>query len=758
MAQVPVEVFELITSFLDRTDIKNLRLVSREIEAKVSPQYFRNVVVPFRSELYTSLSQSTSKSPASASASDLFSNGMYIFKSFGPHMRRFALSLELDEESLAYPPIKPTQKAVPTFWGIYRWPHDDYHRYSGLHGLEETADEMAGMKAALAHLTKVHSLGLCCDAGLGFLHSPDHLAREARTRVRVFSDTNWRRNKKSLKTPPEPCLTVTDFNGALQKRPVYPDIKAFRRDILEKMAIEAGFLGPQTEEAMARMLETEGVDLENINLDDNLYPAALADSADVGSSARKGKALEKFPLVPNQLSRAQKELLLEVGWAQAAMVQSYVLSIIDNASVGCFSSLTTFAVAKIPSGQLSTLCRQDFWTAIPTLKNFSLGVIADWRQVASTAPGHVEYRDISPVESVSKVYELLSSFVGPCDNIESVHFEWICGGEFAPGVFQRNAYILPAPFFKRAELMAAATAVRDASSKLLQLPHVKHLSLKNCWSSPHVCLQMIRQLALGSLEKLDLESFSLSGTPTNIPQDPLLAAWIFPFAEGLTHTALTDETDEDDYEAIQNEGQADASGAPDLLSLHEYAAASSSSHSDPELVDYGDLPNLFTWSGLIIHFSHRRVREILAEQLVTIPTVDPAKIAAWDAALSKFIPRGAELRNDKAKYGLNCLSLKSCGYVAVDAPFIDTYALLPGLPDRPGQPSANVPELKLCMQSCQDSMLAKVIPFIQRDEQSLLFALRMIVGWDEFIYPKCVIDDAIRDGFRPGEGRFSGII
>jgi hypothetical protein len=89
--KLPVEIFELITCYLSRREIRDLRLVCREFEAKVSAQYFRNVVVPFRSELYGRLSRDDNL-PLRNPAASLFSNGMRIFQSFGPHILRRRLS------------------------------------------------------------------------------------------------------------------------------------------------------------------------------------------------------------------------------------------------------------------------------------------------------------------------------------------------------------------------------------------------------------------------------------------------------------------------------------------------------------------------------------------------------------------------------------------------------------------------------------------------------------------------------------------
>lgn len=41
-----------------------------------------------------------------------------------------------------------------------------------------------------------------------------------------------------------------------------------------------------------------------------------------------------------------------------AMIESYLISIIDNARDSCFSNLTNMTIAKIPSAHVHILCRQ----------------------------------------------------------------------------------------------------------------------------------------------------------------------------------------------------------------------------------------------------------------------------------------------------------------------------------------------------------------------------------------------------------------
>ncbi|KAI8713299.1 F-box domain-containing protein [Fusarium sp. LHS14.1] len=820
--RLPVEIFEIITTHLTRFEVRSLRLVCREFEAKVSAQYFRNVVVPFKSELYSTLGHDRN-GILNRTSSALLSNGMRIFESFGPHIWRFALSLELDEDALAYPPIKPTQEAVPAFWGLYRWPHTTYHRYSDLEGLEQTADETGAMKDALKCLSKVRNLGLCCDAGLGFLSGPDHIARNATTLHPVFATQNWRRAGSEPDQRKRPIVNVgevTDLVKAM-KKPVFENPISFKKTVLQKMVTDAGFEGTQINEAVRMILETEDSNLAAIDFDERASMLNNFEGRRPFSPNRLLADFEpssdttKYPLIPSSLTTAQKEMLLELEWAHRAMIQSYVIGLIDNARDGCFQNLTTLTIAKIPSSHVYIFNRHDLWQNLPTLNNVSLGVIADWRRVSKPAPGCVEDKPVSPVEAVEKVYQLLNTYIGAQQNVESLHFEWICGGEFAPGTYQRNHYILPAPFLPMTYLMSATDSPKTHGDSFLSLPFVKHLSLKNCWSSPHVLLHMIRFMALSSLEKLELESVSLSGPPTNQTQAPLLQGGMGPnpnaanllnlFQQvhhvpadqaGLPHQqpqlqlqlqpqnplqpalgnfGLGTQPDGNwaanmiqnvqppvqpqQQDEHQQDDQQDAQQIPPLNLLSQLNTLAPDAMPGP--METLHQPEWLSWAGIIEHFSPGiKIRNILAEQ--TGSTGAPPDDSWFDELiqLDQYLPWINALEVDEKLYSLKCLSFKSCGYVSVDAPFLNTRGILPhGAQGLGGNANPHNQDLTALMQRCRDKMLGRVSPYISsRELFQLINAFGMDIGWEN-VYDSKTISDAVADGVEsPGRGRFSGTI
>ncbi|KAH0493653.1 hypothetical protein TgHK011_000310 [Trichoderma gracile] len=862
MAQLPVEIFELITRYLTRAEIQTLRLVCREFEAKVSAQYFRNVVVPFRSELYTSLDRDEN----AVIASRLFSNGMRIFESFGPHILRFALSLELDEFTLAYPPVKPAQEAVPAFWGIYRWPHATYHRYRDLEGLEQTADETDSMKKALRCLTKVTNLGLCCDAGLGFLVGPDQAARKMNNPDPVFNTSYFRQEGRP--SDRGDAVTVADFTAMprdLSSATAQHD--NFKRRVLEKMIADAGFAGFYIHEAIDLLLETEGVTLSNIDFDErevlveeqelppplaaqerrasrrrwlnqlqappqqeqtaqqqepdvqepdvqepdvqepdmqvpdmpfniepNPFNIVFPDPLDHGpgpapetapappppppapapvpapapgvamvqspphrqrraeNPSLRGETASdpnsRQPLIPTNLTRAQKELLLELEWAHRAMIQSYVISIIDNAQDGCFSNLTNITIAKIPSAHVHILCRKELWESIPKVKNVSLAVIADWRRITKPSPGVVADTHVSPLDAVRKVYNLLNHYIGQQRNIETLHFEWICGGEFARGPYQRNQYILPAPFVDSPELMSSVDGAKDPD-RLLDLPYVKDFSLKNCWVSPHVLTQTIRNMALHSLERLEFESVSLSGPPVfapqpvNVPQvaedvglPPIFPGGVAPMIAGPV-------------------------GEP-APAMFPQPAAAPAAPSDEQQTDRLVLPEPFSWAGFCEHFSPGiKMRMLPRFRDGADGSVKPEDFTLpLEKDLAPFLPHADQLAADETQYNLASITFKSCGYVFIDVRNLDFRALLP-----PEGPAAHAfvnslrHDIFHSMQYCKDKLLGRILPYILPSEwKTLETVFLMERGWAN-VYSAQISDDAVADGFEyPGMGRFSGTV
>lgn len=121
--KIPVETVERIAWNLSRVDIANLRLVCRELEKMVSSLAFKTVVVPFRPEIYGMMAHDEeirTKVPDNGKGKgkaimgkddhrlgpnarylrvdkEGIYDGMKVFQAWGPHIRKFAMTFDVDE-------------------------------------------------------------------------------------------------------------------------------------------------------------------------------------------------------------------------------------------------------------------------------------------------------------------------------------------------------------------------------------------------------------------------------------------------------------------------------------------------------------------------------------------------------------------------------------------------------------------------------------------------------------------------------------
>jgi hypothetical protein len=198
---LPVELVELIAEYLDRDDIKSLRMVSHELNHYISQVIFQTVVVPFNTEIYGMLAQGQKPdlkgkrrarreklgySWKNANGNEVYNgHGLDVFKGFGRHILRYGMSFEVNEDSLSQPPAKSLTEKKWSFWGNYDWPFEEYRRFDAVAGLETAADETPRMKIAFAELTRIKELALSIDSGLGWLRSIYSCSNSAPTSGRL---------------------------------------------------------------------------------------------------------------------------------------------------------------------------------------------------------------------------------------------------------------------------------------------------------------------------------------------------------------------------------------------------------------------------------------------------------------------------------------------------------------------------------------------------------------------------------------------
>ncbi|TVY54482.1 hypothetical protein LCER1_G002520 [Lachnellula cervina] len=546
---LPVELFVLILKHLPRSNIQIMRLVNREFEQKVSEYLFRVVVVPFKPEIY-GINPEPALSGSLQGSVMLQDKGMRVFQGYGHRIKKFAMSFEFDENKLANPPLKSDQEAITSFWGIYRWPYQKYNRYAQLEGLEQTADETRTMAKALRFITSARELGLSIDGGLGWLAGPDINQRvlERGEKPTVFGDSRFIAEPKTKPLKNSRASRSSDLMASQNNSSVWA--------ANERMLQEAGYEGEALEASMRVLMETEDAttisgtthppfdrylspltlegfrraartarSLDNgpmlanaedfsqlaslISDDEEVYSEELQSNIAISYMSSpyihsgKSKA-ENHPLKPNDLTNAQREMLLEIEWAQRAFMQSYAIAVIDNPFT--FRNIESLTIARLPNRHLPILRREDFWDSLPELKKLSLAIIPDWRDVVKLPTSWVQDNRLPPSNSVSGVYQLLNEQISHRKNITTLHFEWLCGGEYAHGLFSRNQHILAAPLVSKAMDMVN----RAHTPSVLMLPHVKHLSMTNCWASPHVMGKFITSLRKATLQSLTLDSVSLT--------------------------------------------------------------------------------------------------------------------------------------------------------------------------------------------------------------------------------------------------------
>ncbi|KAI5368070.1 hypothetical protein Slin15195_G032040 [Septoria linicola] len=543
--QIPVELFDLITAFLSRDDVRSMRLVSREFEEKVSANLFASSVVPFNTELYDMIevdskaaqrmprSTSNSKGKHKATTIDVpgqgtdaalrglhwqnakddadgkvyKGHGLRVFQGFGPYFRRFGMSFEVTEAQLARPPIKKELDHFTAYHGSYDWPHDQYTRFAGLAGLERTADETLRMKAAFSNIQRVQEIGLSLDNGLGWLNGPDRsvYARVFQRDSPVFG----------------PARPVPD-----QKM---QDAKVFWQAVQDCHA-SIGVQGNQREFSMGRrmlMKAPNGITgLQNTNyantkLWSSITAGKTAPTIAPDSCLEDGQhgvlyttfsqpdsttpAFDKKGLVPNELRREQKEWLMETDWAQRAFLECYLLAVVDNPRV--FGGVKKLTIAKISSGLLPILSREAFWNALPAVSDVTIHVKPDWRTVERDNAGNAETCQRHPSEAVNVFYACILRDLCHRPSVTTLNVGWQAGGEHSEGIFTRNNHVLPAPITQ----LEHSTALNDQSGLVFR--YVEHLTLHNCWLTPVALQGLVRRHANMALKTLVLDSVSLTAHP-----------------------------------------------------------------------------------------------------------------------------------------------------------------------------------------------------------------------------------------------------
>ncbi len=790
--RIPVEIFSLIISYLSRSAVQRMRLVNKEFEKKVAHDLFQTVVVPFSPEIYGIAEEPINGSRQTSSderdvivgkvAVMLQDKGMRIFEGFGEHIHRFGMSFEFDYQLLTKPPIKSDQEAITTFWGIYRWPFKKYNRYVQLEGLEETADETRTMTKALRFIGNSKELALSIDGGLGWLPGPDVNAKihPVIEKAIVFGESRFRPEENSsparplqrLKSslPPSSLMTNATFSTVAPISEANHDTAV---PIFLRILREAGYEGNNLARSVRTLMESEGVMPPSSTSPDPSFTSSVGELPEVMASPeftptapsirsfgpedlrteRVTMALRQamadqvdpsppeiadcHPLKPNDLTNAQKEMLLETEWAQRAFMQSYAIAIIDNPTT--FRGIETLSIARLPSRHLAILRRGDFWACLSQLRKVSLAIIPDWRDIIKRPESWVEDVRLQPSQAISVVYQLLRDHISPRQSIKVVHLEWICGGEETPGLFARNQHILAAPLVPRAMDMVDGT---HPAAQILTLPYVEHLTLKNCWMSPHILGHFASTIRRKALQTLTFHSVSLSApAPRNVQPGPV---HMHHLQHNLIHQANAN------FQVQPNQ----AAGAANLGAAF---------HMQQALLPHIDALQ-----------PHIQIQDQPGDLSQAAPAglswLNPPRVGSWAHIIDQITPVEtlASLRYSRGlgpepsppeSTNLRKIIFNSCGYIRLLLDFDQT--MLDPLNPLPADTHAVAKrrsEIEQYMMKPQEHTLGVIINHIDEDEvRTLESAWSLRMGWGKS--NKILAIQAFADGIRAaGQGRFRGKI
>ena len=409
------------------------------------------------------------------------------------------------------------------------------------------------MSAALSNLQGIRELGVSIDSGLGYLCGPDisDHAQLFQEKPEIFGVSETQRSLKSLERQSLWNSIVASLgpaaatNYAVQGDTILANqapLTANKWGYFEvhlripsnprPATWDAGL--PRTGSPRVNFVDAHGarsVDrplvFQGINLANTSHTGGATEAFTIGDlnthdhssvQAREKSPFHTAALVPNNLTTAQKEWLLETEWAQRAFLSSYCMALTDNSHT--FQHVRSFTVAKLSSRYLSALQREDFWKALPNLSTLTMHVSADWRNILKSDSGVVEAPDIRPSSAATQFHKLLTTCIAVVPGIKTLNLGYFGGGEQQVGIFGRNRHILPAPLTDFSDHHAAMSVHAD----ILALPYVEHLTLTNCWITPPTLKTFVAQMRAAKLRTLTLDSVSItahSGVVDIMEPDPL---------------------------------------------------------------------------------------------------------------------------------------------------------------------------------------------------------------------------------------------
>ncbi|KAK4695457.1 hypothetical protein P7C71_g2299, partial [Lecanoromycetidae sp. Uapishka_2] len=624
-------------------------------------------------------------------------------------------------------------------------------------------------------MKNTRDLGLSIDSGLGWLVGPDISDRALlfKDKAQVFGkqlipDSKYEENQRtwaktigSLNTSnsfevlprntmlaPGRRILTRNIHGYYEVHLFYPFAQGFEaptgweKKYLDTMpSIElhfAGWRGYLNTPVGNNQLVFQGVDFSRDIPAEPVNPAILAttlpdiapyvlrtyNQANSGIGHADKKPYADAPLKPNNLSPAQKELLLETEWAQRAFLSSYCMSLTDNTTT--FQHVRTLTIAKLSSRYLGSLQRDDIWRSLPQLNALVFYVSPDFRDIQKTDTGVVDAVDIDPSEAAIAFYTLLLKCIAKNWSIKTMTLGYFGGGEQQVGIYGRNKHILPAPLTDcRPKIGRAANGgamgvndiVKQDPEDILALPYVEHLTLTNCWIAPSTLKDFVTKLRAPKMQTFTLDSVSLTA-----------------------HSGFV--ADPNDSNPI---AQPDFSQFP---------------KGPPRLFD-PMVGNLYQQRGNVPHpyFSGQGCWTIngcrigswrdVIDTITPGPTID---LLRWAYQHTDSFPEARQVG------ALRRINFKSCGYVRLNnlhGQNFDQTVLGATVNTQSGPLQQRATALySMMMHRQNDKLLGQIVPSISEEEQEVFrSAFPMRLGWADREAAAHVLEDGQPLG---GTGRFSG--
>ncbi|KIW70001.1 hypothetical protein PV04_02313 [Phialophora macrospora] len=543
---VDENLWSAICQFLSTQDVKNLRLVSRLHAQILAPIQLRNVVAKFGPTFFDTT----------------------IFENHGPNINRFGISFEYDLQGLAYASPKVIEREQDAWFGKFVWPTENYPRFPELQAIEDLVDNNRPLlKQALAKITNASELGLCIDSGHGWIEGPDisdlalfnkRIGRGSKVFGKTFKTedvwTTFARNElfrwgqqntinttlKSLlarQPPPMSDAKEVQFLDRLKIR----DMESFTCQSEQydfDPECHTGGIGPALDQDPAAAVDPQGnplgaavQNLVNLNQAERHIRALnrarnsnrklpqwplifnghnLAAEHGGHLSFIQSKTANPFisPLTPRILTEAQAQWLMETVWAQRAFLVAYTTAIITNKNN--FRHIHTLRISRLSSGLLPSLEQREFWKSLIGLKRLEIYLSPDWRQEHVIGDrSFMHNMPISPAKAAERFTDFLRNYITKLENLHSLTFGYVGGGEHAVGMFARNQHVLPAPIVDDPREWLHKHSGKAAPPPI-KFDHVRDLKFENCWFTPWMLKGFMEGSRDTSLHSLTLDSVSMT--------------------------------------------------------------------------------------------------------------------------------------------------------------------------------------------------------------------------------------------------------